>query len=88
MDPADAVADLRNKRISAKLDQRFSAEQNAQAKGKCAIKCHEWSISNGRQQFLLSEREIDEIDICLADATYAFSIDAKFEAISMRQGSQ
>ena len=49
-------------------------------KGKCAIEYHEWSISKGRQQFLLSEREIDEIDICLADATYAFSIDAKFES--------
>ena len=37
-------------------------------------------ISNGRQQFLLSKRENAEIDICLADANYAFSIDAKFES--------
>ena len=44
-------------RISAKLEQRFRQGKMLLRKESARSSAHEWLISNGRQQFLLSKRE-------------------------------
>jgi hypothetical protein len=79
IDPADAVSDLNKKKISANLEQRFHETKNDLSQ-EYMIECRQWLISNGDQQFLLSKRENNEIDVCsAADAKYLFSIDGGFE---------
>ena len=49
-------------------------------KKNATIECRQWLIGNGDQQFLLSKRENNEVDVCsAADAKYLFSIDGGFE---------
>jgi hypothetical protein len=79
IDPVDAVADL-NKKISARLEQRFQESKSDLSREECTIECQQWLIGNGDQQFLLSKRENNEVDFCsAADAKYLCSIDGGFE---------
>ena len=80
IDPVDAVSDLNKKKISARLEQRFQESKSDLSKEECTIECRQWLIGNGDQQFLLSKRENNEVDVCsAADAKYLFSIDGGFE---------
>ena len=80
IDPVDAVSDLNKKKISARLEQRFQESKSDLSQEECTIECRQWLISNGDQDFLLSKRENNEVDVSsAADAKYLFGIDGGFE---------
>jgi hypothetical protein len=80
INPADCVSDLNEKRISAKLEQKFNAGKIELSKGRCTIENQQWFISSGQPEFRLIKRENNQIDVCgAADTKYLFSIDIGFE---------
>jgi hypothetical protein len=80
INPEDCLPDLTNQKISDKLKAKLGDANIERSKERYTVETRQWLISSGQQEFELSKRENNQIDVCLAaDSKFLFSIDGGFE---------